>query len=162
MSHKPLQWVPLILISLVAVACADPVTAPDRASQATVASLSGGTNLPDCALDLTGVSVSSGGNRGGHTLISNSMHVFVSYNWRPCTPGGERIDIEIKDGVTGAPQQVSLPTFMGQYGGQYKGTSYSSNGKLSYPYNVRVYTTNPLTGAIVADVSLSIVTDKKI
>lgn len=123
----------------------------------------GGTTVPSCSNDVTNVAVASGGNRGGHTVVPNSMHVFVEYVWRPCVAPFERVDVIVTDRVTGVVQAVTPASFeWGQYGGLYKMAHHTSDAAFNHPYDVVIRTSNQATGEVVTTVSRSIVTDKKL
>lgn len=124
----------------------------------------GGGNPVSCTDTIRNVSLTSGGSRAKDQigLGADSMHVFVSFRWRPCTSPWETLDVIVTDAITGEVQVDSLMEPPRSPGYDLAITAYTWNAEFVHPYNVTIRTTDWTTGQLVQEWKGSVVTKDKL
>lgn len=121
----------------------------------------GGTPAPvTCATDIRSLKLESGGNKGGHTLIPNSMHITAYFTYVSCMPWGV-VNTEFIDASTGKIVGT-VRSNMSAYGIQTPMSATINNLELEHQYTIRITTSDYFTGAIGSVTTSSILTQNKL
>lgn len=121
----------------------------------------GGSTAPvTCATDIRDLKLTSGGNKGGHTLIPDSMHITASFTYVSCAPWGI-VTTVFYDHVTGDGIATSTSN-MSAYGISTPMSALVANLQFSHQYDVVITTNDYFTGAQGSQTRASIVTQSKL